>query len=431
MSWVTILVFLLVVGLGLIMGGFYIAAALGLTGIIGLYVSGNAFVVQVVGNMVWNTANNFTLTAIPLFLFMGEIILCSGLSERFYKGIVKFLRKVPGGLLHSNIVACAIFSAISGSSVATAAGIGSIAIPEMKRLNYKNEYIYGSVAAGGTLGVLIPPSIPLIIYGSLTSTSTTKLFIAAMLPGLVLAALYIIFILINSIINKKEFANVDNSHAVNVPWKDALLGVLPMVVLVVVILGSIYAGFATATEAAAIGTLIAIIIGAVFGDLTVNKIWAAARAALKTTSMILFIMIGAQFFAYVLTSTGTSRELISWLTGIGLNKWVLFVIVCAIYIVLGCFMDGNSMQYLTIPILFPVLMAYDFDPIWFGMVLVILIEMGQITPPMGMNLFVVRGIDSGSKLSEIIVGVIPYLFIMLLMIVLLCFVPEIATCMVQ
>lgn len=431
MTWVQLLIFLFVVGLGLIMGGFWIAAALGLTGIAGLYISGNAFVVQVVGNMVWNTANNFTLTAIPLFLFMGEIILCSGLSERFYKGIVKFLRKVPGGLLHSNIVACAIFSAISGSSVATAAGIGSIAIPEMKRLNYKNEYIYGSVASGGTLGILIPPSIPLIIYGSLTTTSTTKLFMAAIVPGLVLMSLYILFLIVNSIIHRKEFANVDNSHAVNVSWKEALLGVLPMVVLVLIILGSIYAGIATATEAAALGTAFAIAIGFIFGDLKVSKIWNAAVTALKTTSMILFIMIGAQFFAYVLTSTGTSRELISWLVGIGLNKWVLFGIVCVIYIILGCFMDGNSMQYLTIPILFPVLMEYGFDPIWFGIVLVVLIEMGQITPPMGMNLFVIRGIDKTSDLTEIIRGVIPYLFIMMLMIIILAFFPNLAQLLVH
>lgn len=431
MTWVQLLIFLFVVGLGLIMGGFWIAAALGLTGIFGLYISGNSFVVQVVGNMVWNTANNFTLTAIPLFLFMGEIILHSGLSERFYKGIVKFLRKVPGGLLHSNIIACAIFSAISGSSVATAAGIGSIAIPEMKRLKYKNEYIYGSVASGGTLGILIPPSIPLIIYGSLTTTSTTKLFMAAIVPGLVLMSLYIAFLIVNSIIHRSEFANVDNSNAVNVSWKEALLGVLPMVVLVLVILGSIYTGIATATEAAALGTAFSIAIGFIFGDLKIKRIWESAVTALKTTSMILFIMIGAQFFAYVLTSTGTSRELISWLVGIGLNKWVLFGIVCVIYIILGCFMDGNSMQYLTIPILFPVLMEYGFDPIWFGIVLVILIEMGQITPPMGMNLFVIRGIDKTSDLTEIIRGVIPYLFIMLLMIVILAFFPDLAHLLVH
>ena len=388
MTWVQLLIFLFVVGLGLIMGGFWIAAALGLTGIFGLYISGNSFVVQVVGNMVWNTANNFTLTAIPLFLFMGEIILHSGLSERFYKGIVKFLRKVPGGLLHSNIIACAIFSAI-------------------------------------------PPSIPLIIYGSLTTTSTTKLFMAAIVPGLVLMSLYIAFLIVNSIIHRSEFANVDNSNAVNVSWKEALLGVLPMVVLVLVILGSIYTGIATATEAAALGTAFSIAIGFIFGDLKIKRIWESAVTALKTTSMILFIMIGAQFFAYVLTSTGTSRELISWLVGIGLNKWVLFGIICVIYIILGCFMDGNSMQYLTIPILFPVLMEYGFDPIWFGIVLVILIEMGQITPPMGMNLFVIRGIDKTSDLTEIIRGVIPYLFIMLLMIVILAFFPDLAHLLVH
>ena len=431
MTWVQICLFLFIVGFGLIMGGFYIAAALGLTGIIGLFVSGNAHVAQAVGNMVWNTVDNFTLTAIPLFLFMGEIILNSGLSGNFYRGIVKFLRKVPGGLLHSNIVACAIFSAISGSSVATAAGIGSIAIPEMKRLNYKNEYIYGSVAAGGTLGILIPPSIPLIIYGSLTTVSTTKLFIAAAVPGCILAGFYIIALIIMSLIDKKSFENIDNSQAVNVSWGQALKGVLPMVVLVICILGSIYAGIATATEAAAVGTVMSILIGFIFGDLNVKKIWPALVSALKTTSMIVYIMLGAQFFTYVLTSTGASRALISWLVGIGLNKWLLFFIVCIIYIILGCFMDGNSMQYLTIPILYPVLLEYGFDSIWFGIVLVILIELGQITPPMGMNLFVVRGIDRGSDLGQIIRGVLPYMFIMMFMVVFLCFFPNIATFLVK
>ncbi len=427
MTWIQLFLFALILGLALILGGFWISGALGLAGIVTLIVSDGFSGMAAFGNMIWNTVNNFTLTAIPLFLLMGEIILSSGLSERFYNGIVKFLRRVPGGLLHSNIVACAIFSAISGSSVATAAGIGSIAIPEMKKMNYKREYIYGSVAAGGTLGILIPPSIPLIIYGSLTTTSTTKLFIAAVVPGLMLAGIYILFLAVNSMIHKADFAGVDNEKAVNVSWKEALIGVLPMVTLVVAILGSIYAGIATATEAAAIGTVLAIIIGFAFGDLTLDKIWKASFSALKTTSMIIFIMVGAQFFSYVLTITGASRELISWITGIGMNKWVLFAIVCVIYVILGCFMDGNSMQYLTIPILYPVLMAYGFDAFWFGIVLVILIEMGQITPPMGLNLFVIQGIDDSAKLGTIISGILPYMLLMLAMILLLCFFPSLAT----
>ena len=425
MTWAQLMIFLVIVAFALLMGGFWIAASLGLAGILGLFVSGSGHIVSAIANIVWNTVNDFTLTAIPLFLFMGDIILVSGLSNNFYRGIAKFLKRIPGGLLHSNIVACAIFAAISGSSVATAAGIGSVAIPVMKERNYKREHIYGSLAAGGTLGILIPPSIPLVIYGSLTSTSVVKLFVAAMTPGLFLAGLYLLFLVVNSFIDKKGYAQVKKDDEFeNISWKSALVGVFPMFLLVGLIFGSIYTGYATPTEAAGIGSFIAIVVGKIFGKLKFKQIWDAAKSSVKTTSMIVFIMLGAQIFTYVLTSTGASRAMVSWLTALGLSKWVFLIIVYIIYIFLGCFMDGNSMQFLTLPILFPVLMEYGFNPIWFGIVLVVLIELGQVTPPMGMNLFVINGIDKTSTLKEIIVGVIPYVFIMILMVAILTFFPN-------
>jgi C4-dicarboxylate transporter, DctM subunit len=432
MSWLELFIFVLGAAFLLILGGYWIAAALGVAGIIGMYVVGSTpAVMQVIGNIVWNTCNSFVLTSIPLFLFMGDIILVSGLSKNFYKGIVKFLHFIPGGLLHSNIVACAIFAAISGSSVATAAGIGSVAIPEMKRMNYNKSYIYGSLAAGGTLGILIPPSIPLIIYGSMTSVSVSKLFIAAMVPGIALAGLYIIYLLLNALVNPSKYAGVIHDASDQFSFGAAIKGIFPMVVLVVFIFGSIYSGIATPTEAAGVGSLFAIILGVIFGDLKIKKIWPAAENALKITSMIIYIMIGAQIISYFLTVTGTSRELVSWLVGLGLPSWVFLSCVYIIYIILGCFMDGNSMMYLTLPILYPVLLALGYNPIWFAIVLVVLIELGQITPPMGLNLFVIKGIDTESTLEEIINGCLPYMAIMMFFVLILSVYPTLATFVVE
>lgn len=432
LDWSQLLIFMGFIALAFLLCGFWISGALGLAGIVGLYVSGSTNVLHVLGNIAWNTVNDFTLTAIPLFLFMGEVILVSGLSGNFYKGVAKFLKRVPGGLLQSNIAACAIFSAISGSSVATAAGIGSVSIPIMKQTGYRNSHIYGSIAAGGTLGILIPPSIALVIYGSLTSASVVKLFIASMVPGLLLAGMYMFFLAILSIVKKEEFSQVQQDTSFgNISMKEAILGLMPMITLVGSIMGSIYTGYATPTEAAGLGSAVAIVFGFVMGDLSFKKCWPAMRNAVKTTSMILFIMLGAQIFSYVLTNSGASRSLVSWLIGIGLSKWVFLIIVYIIYIILGCFMDGNSMQYLTLPLLFPVLMAYQFDPIWFGVVLVVLIELGQITPPMGLNIFVVHGIDRDSNLGDIIQGVIPYILIMVIMVAILTFFPNIVLFAVQ
>lgn len=427
MSWAVIFITLLLLILTFTFSGLSIACSLGAVGIIGLLITGHGNMLQVIGNITWNTANDFALTSIPLFLLMGEIILVSNVSTNFYNGIAKFLRKVPGGLLHSNILACAIFSAISGSSVATAAAIGSVAIPDEKKRNYKRDYIYGSLAAGGTLGILIPPSIALIIYGALTTTSVAKLFTAAMVPGLLLAGIYMAYIYFNSIINKKDFENIDYGQAAEVSYATALRGILPLFILIVIVLGGIYSAVMTPTEAAAAGVTASIVIAKFFGEFDFKKYKEALLKSIRNTSMLLFIMVGAQALSYALSISGATRGMVSWVTGLELATLTLLLMIYCLYIVLGCFVESNSMQYLTIPVLFPILKAYGVDPIWFGVVLVVLIELGQITPPVGINLFVISGIDPESRLTEIIRGVIPYIFLMLLMVAILTVFPQLAT----
>ncbi|MCM3716514.1 TRAP transporter large permease [Alkalihalobacillus oceani] len=423
MEWAYILFFAIVFLFALLMPGLWIAIALGVTGILGLIITGNINHISTLGNISWNTSNDFILTAIPLFLFMGEVILVSGISKKFYTSIGKWLSKVPGGLLHTNILATGIFSAISGSSVATAAGIGSVAIPEMKKRGYKKSLIYGSIASGGTLGILIPPSIVLILYGAMTETSIVRLFAAAILPGIILMVLFLIYT--GSVMVKKN-NQVSGEITEEITIIRSILNVFPLVLLIVLVLGSLYTGLVTPTEAAAVGSLFAIIICYAFGDLNIRKIYMATKNAIRTTSMLLFIMIGAQIFSFALVRSGVNRQLTAWIGESMFSPLVLLLVICVIYIVLGFFMDGPSILLLTLPLLFPVVMEAGYNPIWFGIVLVILIELGQITPPMGLNLFVIKGIDPSSNIGEIVKGTFPYCIIMIVMLAMLIIFPDIA-----
>lgn len=410
--------------------GLWIAVTLGIGGIIAMAVTDQA-ASQVIANCVWKLCTDFALTAIPLFLVMGEIIIESGVSKRFYKGLAKYLKYIPGGLLHSNIIACGIFAAISGSSPATAAAIGGVAIPEMDALGYKKSYTYGSIAAGGTLGILIPPSIALIVYGSLCSESVMKLFTAAFIPGIILLLIYVAYVFIIGVIRKEDFNNVNWDLYEDISHFEAMIGILPLAVMILIVLGCIYTGVATPTEAAGVGATIAIIIGLVFGQLTFERFWNALGKSVRTTSMILFIVLGASIFSYVMSSTNATSQMVSWLTGMNFSKPVLLSMVYIMYIFLGCFLEGTSMQYLTLPVLYPVMIAYGFDGIWFGIVLVILMELGMLTPPMGINLFIVKGIAKNSQMSDIIRGGLPYIFLMLLMILILTAFPSLVTFLVD
>jgi tripartite ATP-independent transporter DctM subunit len=404
--------------------GQWIAFALGTVGTLLIFVAKGALGVSAIGSIVWNTGNSYILIAIPLFLLMGELILRSGVSLYFYRGVGVLLERLPGGLYHANIGACALFAAICGSSVATAATIGTVAIPELLRRGYDRTLLFGSIAAGGTLGILIPPSIPMILYGALVSESVPKLFMAGMLPGLALALVFSTYIAIRALADPR----LAPGHKERAPRRDLreAIHVVPVVVLLGIVLGGIYAGTFTPTEGAAVGVAGAFAMAAIYRRLNAAVIREAVMMTVRTTGMVMLIVVSAQILSAALTFTGVSRGVSEWIYGIGLSKWTFFLALVALYIVLGCFVEGIAMIYITLPVLYPAVQRFGFDPIWFGVVLVILIELGQIHPPMGINLFTIQAIAPNSAFSEMVIGALPFVFLILSMVGLLCLFPSIA-----
>lgn len=414
MSWIGVSVIMILVLFALLIPGVWICVALGVSGIVGLIVSDNARYLTTLGTITWNTANNFVLSAVPLFLFMGELIVASGLSGNFYKGLMKWFRKLPGGLLHANVIACAFYSAISGSSVATAAGIGSIAIPETKKRGYPKPAIYGSIAASGTLGILIPPSTVLILYGSLTDQSVVQLFAASAIPGIVLTVFFLVWIFCSSLADRKkgqEFSSDAIMEEELTTWQ-AIKGIAPIVITIVVLLGSLYTGKATPVESAALGTLLVLLFGFGSKGLTVKKVYEAAKTCSKSIAMILILMITASYLTFALSQSSINRHLSSWVIEQGFSKVAILAVIGVVYLILGCFMDGSSMILLTIPLMAPICKELGVDLIWLGVYVTLLVQIGQITPPMGLNLFMVQSVDRSAELSDIIKGALPYLFIM-------------------
>lgn len=426
MSWEV--TFLLVVGLLLVLllSGLWIAFGLGLAGIIVLLLHGGPPALAPLGYVSWNTVESFVLTSVPLFILMGELILRAGLSENFYRSMGLWFHGIKGGLLQSNIVACAIFAAVSGSSVATAAAIGTVAIPEMTRRGYEPKILFGSLAAGGTLGILIPPSIPMIIYGAMVEQSVERLFIAGVLPGIVMSLIFMAYIWVRVAFTPSLVPPADERPT----WGErlsGLAGVAPMLVLILLVLGSIWLGYATPTEAAAVGAAAATALALASRRLTWRVFAGSVTSTIRTTCMVLFIIVGAQILTYALVKTGASRALTAWVVGLGLSKWILFAIVTLLYIFLGCIIDGVSMMVLTLPILYPIMIAAGFDPIWFGIALVILIELGNVTPPVGLNMFVIHGISGGRPIGEVIWGSLPFGVLMLVVLALIGIFPELVS----
>lgn len=407
----------------LLMVGQWTAFALGITGVVILFLAKGAIGLESLSSIVWNNANSYILTAVPMFLLMGELILKSGVSTYFYRGIVVLLGRLPGGLLHANIVSCAIFSAVSGSSVATAATVGTVAIPEMLGRGYAPRMVFGSLAAGGTLGILIPPSIIMVLYGALVEESIARLFIAGIVPGLLMAGIFMIYIAIHLLISPKLAPPRESEVRADA---NAVAHILPVVGLLVAVLGGIYTGVTTPTEAAAVGALGALILAWAYGGLNWTVFNESLMATVKTTCMVTLIIIGAQILSAALTYSGISRAVSEWILALGLSKWVFFVALVVLYIVLGCFVDGISMIYMTLPVLLPVIKSFGFDLIWFGIVLTVLIELGQITPPVGLNLFTIHAISGGRSFSEVVIGSVPYVGLMLIVILLLCLMPGLA-----
>jgi C4-dicarboxylate transporter DctM subunit len=420
-----LLTLILVVSLAvMLMAGQWTAFALGICGVLVLYLSKGLLGLTALSSVVWNNANSYILIAVPMFLLMGEIILRSGVSSYFYRGVVVLMGRLPGGLLHANIASCAVFSAVSGSSVATAATVGTVAIPEMLSRGYEPRTVFGSLAAGGTLGILIPPSIVMVLYGALVEESIARLFMAGVVPGLLMAGIFMVFIAVLLLL-KPSYAPPREAGSGKSRVAEAA-HVFPVLGLLVVVLGSIYSGIATPTEASALGAAGAIVLAVGYGSFTRRVFTESLMATVKTTCMVALIIICAQILSTALTYSGVSRTVSEWVMGLGLGKWQFFVALVVLYLVLGCFVDGVSMIYMTLPVLLPVVKAFGFDLIWFGVILTVLIELGQITPPVGLNLFTIHAISGGAKFSEVAAGSAPYVALMLLVILMLCLWPEIA-----
>ena len=376
------------------------------------------------GNLVWSTSNNATLIAIPFFVLVGEVLVRSGVATRTYAALDRWVSWLPGGLVHANVATATMFSATSGSSVATAATVATVAMPQAEKLGYDPRLFSGAIAAGGTLGIMIPPSINLIVYGFLTQTSIPQLFLAGLVPGIALA---LGFMAITAVICMVRPSLGGNRRSFPLPeMLRALLQLVPIMLLFTIIIGTIYRGWATPTEAAAVGVAGAILIAALFGGVSVGMFAESILGTVKITSMIMLVVIGASFLNFTLASAGLGSELQALLDGMGLSPMGLIFVVVLIYIVLGFFIETLSLMVVTIPIIVPLVVAQGFDPIWFGILMIVLIEMALITPPVGLNLYVVQGARKSGNMGEVMVGAIPYVIAMLIMVALLIAFPSIA-----
>lgn len=415
----TLIALLVLIGISLPVG-----AALGILGLLIDHLYSMLPLAGAIGEISWNTSNEFLLVAIPLFILLGEILLRSGYAERMYDAMSLWLSWLPGGLMHANIGACALFAATSGSSVATAATVGTVALPQIERRGYNESLFLGSIAAGGTLGILIPPSINLILYGVLTNTSVPQLYLAGLIPGVILASLFIVTIIIACMIWPHW-----GGQRVNAGWKRriaSLVDLLPPLSLFLLVVGSIYAGLATATEAAALGVLGALVLAALSRRLSWAMLRDAVEGTMRTTVMIMLIVIAAAFLSFVLSATGLTTALTNAVIAQDLSQGSMLVIIIIFYLILGCLMESLSMMITTIPVITPIMIAMGFDPVWLGIVIIILVEAALITPPVGMNLFVVHSLRDKGSMNEVIKGSLPFVIAMLAVIVLLEVFPSLA-----
>ncbi|MCR4443154.1 MAG: TRAP transporter large permease subunit [Peptococcaceae bacterium] len=425
MDWQITFVFYIAILFTLLALGQWIAFALGTTGLIGLYLLGGIKEFQAVGILSWNMINSFELTAVPLFIFMGEVLLRTGLSDKFYKGASMWFNRLPGGLLQTNIISCMVFAAVSGSSVATAATIGSVALPELSSRGYNHKLIFGSIGGGGALGILIPPSIPMIVYGSMVSESVAKLFMAGLIPGILAGVIFMVYLGVRCIFNPSLVPPREKPSTL----KEKIMnsgGMLYFAILVAVILGGIYWGITTPTEAAAIGASLTILMSLLSKTITWANFKESVHETVKTTSMIMFIIIGAQILSYLIVKSGINRALSEWIVAIHPSVGLFLTIIIIVYLVLGCLIDGLSMIFLTIPILWPMIKAMGINPVWFAVILVILIEIAQITPPVGLNIYVLHGISGRGSISEVIKGIAPFTLLYMLVVLLVIMFPALA-----
>lgn len=406
--------------------GMEVALSLGLVGLIGLlYLKGWTVAASIIGSVAWTNSTSFSFIAVPLFIFMSAILLHSGIGASLYTAVSRWVSFLPGGLAVASVFACAIFGAVCGSSVATAATIGLIAIPEMEKRGYDRQLTYGSLAAGGTLGILIPPSIPMIIYGVMTETSVGQLYIAGVIPGILLAILFSAYIIIRCTIHPQLAPRSKEA----IRWADrarSLGEAAPMVGLIFVVLGTMYLGVVTPTEAAALGASASLVLSACYGRLTWKTLMDSFRDTVVPTSMVMLIIIFASIFSHVIALIGAPKAIFQIITDLKLPPGVVFALIFAFLILVAYALEELSVMIIMLPFLFPLVTGLGYDGIWFGVVMVIWLEMGFITPPVGINLFVIQGVAKNGTMKEVAFGATPYVVMMVLFVVLLFFFPELA-----
>jgi len=410
---------------GLILGGMWVQFAVAGGGLFYIWLLKGFGGWKALGIVSWGAANGFTLAAIPLFVLMAEILLGSGLATRLYNGVAPFMRRLPGGLLHTNIAGSGVFAAIAGGSAPTAAAMSTVALPELSARGYDRSIVAGSLAAGGTLGILIPPSITMIIYATFTEASIARLFAAGLVPGIVLALLYMGFIALRVLLNP-SLAPKSGEPASLRQLGAALLDIVPFLLLIVVVLGSIYGGFATPTEAGAVGVVGAILIAGLYGRLSMKLLTEALGRTASMSGNILFIVFTSMIFAYATALSGVGEELVSALEQADVSRLTFLLIIMVVFAILGCFMEGLGMIAIIVPVILPALLALNVDVIWFGVFVVILVELGQLTPPLGVILFVVASSSDSARLEDVIMGTLPFFGIILGFMLLLIAFPQIA-----
>jgi tripartite ATP-independent transporter DctM subunit len=379
---------------------------------------------RAMGEVIWNVSSDYNLFAIPLYIMLGQLLVKSGIAQRTYKAMDKWLSWLPGGLLHANIASSAIFAATSGSSVATAATMGTISFPECRRFKYHEGFFAASIAAGGTLGILIPPSINLIVYGFLTNTSIPKLFVAGIIPGILLAGIFMLIIFIVCSL-KPEIG----SSSVKSTMKErfsSLNDLIPIILVFVVVLGSIYTGLATPTESAALGVLMSFGIAIYYRKLNWKIFVEASEGTIKTTGMIMLILFAAYFLNFIFLSLGVTSEITAFVNALGFSASNTLLAIVVMYMILGVFIETLSMMALTIPVVHPIIVSLGYDSIWFGIIMILLVEMALITPPVGLNLYVTQGVRGKGSIKDILLWIIPFVLAIFFMILLLIKFPNLA-----
>ena len=425
MNEIALTVFLLLLLFALLGSGIWVAFSLAMVGLVGMVLFTEAPVGDVMATTIWGASNSWALAALPLFIWMGEILFRSRLSQDMFSALSPWMKNLPGRLLHVNIFGCGIFAAVSGSSAATAATIGKLSIPELSKRGYPEKMMIGTLAGSATLGLLIPPSIILIVYGVATEQSIARLFVAAVLPGLLLLALFVGFVIVWSIFHKDEIPD----EIEDLPFREKLYRsrrLVPVLLLILGVIGSIYTGIASPTDAAAVGVVLALVLSWSTNSLNRKSFFDGLMGATRTSCMIAFILAGAAFLTVAMGFTGIPKLLALWIGSLELSNYALLAALTVFFVILGCFLDGISVVVLTTSVIMPLVEQAGIDPLWFGIYIVIVVEMSQITPPVGFNLFVLQAL-TGRNILKVAVAALPFFLLMFVALGLIVFFPSIVT----